>query len=173
MAFNLFPKKKKSPQLELEEKKESVLKEIVLKYKSKHYSSEQIKNIFIDKGYPAEFVDYILHKVKKEVKNMATKKIEETEEEEEEEEEEKTEEESEDDSEDFDEDELEAPVIEPPKKLSPQPKAKAQTKVVPAQTSTQTPNAVEEWASSIEQAITNFSSRISGIESALFRAGIR
>jgi hypothetical protein len=173
MAFNLFPKKKKqSPQQELEIKKESVLKEIVLKYKSQHYTNEQIKNIFIDKGYPGEFVDYILHSVKKEVKNMAKKIGKEDEEEEDEEEEETSEPDVEEEEEDFDEEE-DAPVLEPPKKLSPpQPqkaKAQAQTKVAPTQAPA---NAFDEWAQTMEQAITNLNLRINGIESALFRAGV-
>lgn len=155
MAFSLFPKKKvavKSKSQELEEQKQGLVKEILLGYLKKGYSVEKIKKIFIKKGYPAEFVDYLLEK-EKEVKDMAKKEREIDDEEllEEEEEEE-------------DEDEDEEPT--PPKKILPvvksKPKVVSQPKV----------DEDAEWKAAVEQSIQALNGRIAGIESALFRAGV-
>lgn len=162
MAFNLFPKKKKeqvkSKSQVLEEQKEGLLKELILGYRKKGYNIKQIKKIFTKKGYPAEFVDYLLEKITKEVKSVAKKPVEVEEEDEEEEEEE----------EDFEEEE-EEPVIEPPKKTAVKTKPKANPF---AETSKNIVEAENEWKLGMEQAVQTLNARIAGIESALFRAGV-
>lgn len=178
--LSLFVKKKENVKVSShEEKKSELIIAIILKYRKEGYTSQQIRRILIRKGYADEYVDNILHSVKKEVIRMAKKKEEVKEELEEEDEEEEAEDEDEEEEE-FDEEELDnapAPVIAQPVKISTRTSLPIKTNTniakpvnkpqVQAQVSEE-----DEWKLNVEQAISNLNARLTSLEANNYRRGL-
>jgi uncharacterized protein (UPF0305 family) len=81
---------KKKPE-DTEKKREIILTEYITELRKLGFSNRQIKNKFIEKKYPSEFVDYLLQLNRKEVKPMTEEEYDEDFEEEQEEEDEEPE----------------------------------------------------------------------------------